>query len=91
MDPQRPIYPQRVGKKSVGLIYAMAPKNVKIDIGSMKNVSAASDLPPEGPKKKRWADLTHLAHFEELANFEDFGDFAHLADVVFFLFVGSCP
>ena len=26
MDPQRPIYPQRVKRKSVGLIYAMAPK-----------------------------------------------------------------
>ena len=33
-------------------------------------------------KKKRWADLMHVAHFEELANFGDFGDFAHLADVL---------
>ena len=38
-----------------------------------------SDLPPKGPKNESWADLTHLAHFEELANF---GDIAHLADVL---------
>ena len=53
-----------------------------LSLGTIKNESAASDLPSEGPKKKRWADLTHLAHFEELANFKDFGDFAHLADVL---------
>ena len=51
----------------------------EIDLGSIENGSAASDLPPEGPKKERWADLTHLAHVEELANFRDF---AHLADVL---------
>ena len=35
----------------------------EIDLGSIKNGSAASDLPPEGSKKKSWADLTHLAPF----------------------------
>ena len=39
----------------------------KLDLGTIKNGSAASDLPPEGPKKKSWADLTHLAHISKLA------------------------
>ena len=37
---------------------------------------------PQRVRKKRWADLTHLVHFEDLANFGDFGDLAHLADVL---------
>ena len=39
------------------------PEISKLDLGSIENGSAASDLPPEGPKKKDWADLMHLAHF----------------------------
>ena len=39
------------------------PEISKLDLGTIKNGSAASDLPPEGPKKKNWADLTHLTHF----------------------------
>ena len=39
------------------------PEISKLDLGTIENGSAASDLPPEGPKKKSWADLTHLAHF----------------------------
>ena len=35
----------------------------EIDLGTIKNGSAASDLPPKGSKKKSWADLTHLARF----------------------------
>ena len=35
----------------------------KLDLGTIENGSAASDLPPEGSKKKSWADLTHVAHF----------------------------
>ena len=35
--------------------------------GSIKNGSAASDLPPEGPKQERWGDLTHLEHISKLA------------------------
>ena len=42
------------------------------DHGSIENGSAASDLPPEGSKKKRWADLAHLAHFGNLAHFSGF-------------------
>ena len=34
---------------------------------SIKNGSAASDLPPEDSKKKSWADLTHLAHLTKLS------------------------
>ena len=34
----------------------------EIDLGSIKNGSAASDLPPEGSKKKSWADLMHVVH-----------------------------
>ena len=41
----------------------LQPKMSEIDLGSIKNGSAASDLPPEGSKKKSWSDLTHLAHF----------------------------
>ena len=41
----------------------------EIDVGSIKNGSAASDLPPEGLKKERWADLTHLVHVADLAHF----------------------
>ena len=55
---------------------------MEIDHGSIENGSAASDLPPEGSKKERWADLAHLAHFEELAEFANFADFAHLADAL---------
>ena len=43
------------------------PEISKLDLGTIKNGSAASDLPPEGPKKKSWADLTHLAHISKLA------------------------
>ena len=57
-------------------------KIIDIDHGSIENGTAVSDLPREGPKKEHWADLTHLAHFEELANFRDFRDSAHLADVL---------
>ena len=35
----------------------------EIELGTIKNGSAASDLPPEGSKKKSWSDLAHLAHF----------------------------
>ena len=38
-------------------------RNAELSFGTIENGSAASDLPPEGPKKKSWADLTHLAHF----------------------------
>ena len=68
MDPQCPIYPQRVRKRSIGLIYAMAAKKTKKKRSPIENGSAACDLPPEGPKKKSWADLTHLAHFADLAD-----------------------
>ena len=44
----------------------------KIEHGSIENGSAVSDLPPEGPKKERWADLAHLAHFGNLAHFSGF-------------------
>ena len=43
------------------------PEISKLDLGTIENGSAACDLPPEGPKKKSWADLTHLAHFADLA------------------------
>ena len=43
------------------------PEISKLDLGTIKNGSAASDLPPEGPKKKSWAVLTHLAHISKLA------------------------
>ena len=67
MDPQRPIYPQRVRKKRVGPIWRIWCISPKLSIGTIENASAASDLPPEGPKKKSWADLTHLAHISKLA------------------------
>ena len=38
-------------------------RNAELSFGTIENGSAASDLPPEGSKKKSWADLTHLAHF----------------------------
>ena len=44
------------------------PEISKLDLGTIKNETAASDLPPKGPKKKSWADLTHLAHFADLAD-----------------------
>ena len=43
-------------------------KMSKLDLGTIENGSAACDLPPEGPKKKSWADLTHLAHLADLAD-----------------------
>ena len=36
---------------------------LKLDLGTIKNGSAASDLPPEGPKKKSWADLCNGSCF----------------------------
>ena len=47
-------------------------KIVEIDHGSIENGSAASDLPPKGSKKKRWADLAHVPHFGNLAHFSGF-------------------
>ena len=44
-------------------IFNLFTKITEIDHGSIENGSAASDLPPEGPKKKKSVDLTHLAHF----------------------------
>ena len=43
-------------------------RNAELSFGTIENVFAASDLPPEGPKKKSWADLMHLAHFADLAD-----------------------
>ena len=42
MDAQRPIYPRRV-------------PNSELDFVSIENGCTAFDLPPEGPKKERWA------------------------------------
>ena len=41
-------------------IATFRPEMAEIDVGSMKNGSAASDLPPEGSKKKRWVDLRNF-------------------------------
>ena len=38
-------------------------RNAELSFGTIENGSAASDLPPEGSKKKSWADLAHLEHF----------------------------
>ena len=57
------------------------PEISEIDIGTIKNGFAASDLPPEGPKKKRWADLTHLVHFADLAELVNFGHFADVLNI----------
>ena len=38
-------------------------RNAELSLRTTENGSAACDLPPECPKKKSWADLTHLAHF----------------------------
>ena len=35
--------------------------NSKLDLGTIKNGSAASDLRPEGPKKERWVDLCKIS------------------------------
>ena len=64
MDAQRPIYPQRVRKKSVGPIAHRRPTRSKIDIGSIKNGCAASDLPPEGQKKESWAIFSKYHQIE---------------------------
>ena len=37
-------------------------RSAELSFGTIENGSAASDLPPEGSKKKSWDDLTHLAH-----------------------------
>ena len=34
---------------------------LKLDLGTIKNESAASDLPPEGPPKERWVDLCKIS------------------------------
>ena len=44
------------------------PEISKLDLRTIENGSAACDLPSEGPKKKSWADLTHLVHFADLAD-----------------------
>ena len=63
MDPQRPIYPQRVRKKN-GVPYLNGwPPISKPATGTIKNGSAGADLPPEGPKKK-W-----LGRFDAFAAF----------------------
>ena len=33
----------------------------KLDLGTIKNGSAASDLPPEGPPKERWVELNKIS------------------------------
>ena len=38
--------------------------NSKLDLGSTKNGCAAFDLPPEGPKKERWANSWRSAHLD---------------------------
>ena len=55
--------PRGSEKRALGCFMQCRSKMSKIDLGSIKNGSAASDLPPEGSKKKSWADLTHLEHF----------------------------
>ena len=37
--------------------------NSKLDLGSIENGCAAFDLPPEGPKKERWAIWLILVGF----------------------------
>ena len=73
MDLQCPIYPQRVRKKLWADLRNGGQQFSKIYLGSIKNGSAASDLPPEGPKKERWADLTHLGGFRRFRRFRAFG------------------
>ena len=34
---------------------------LKLDLGAIKNGSAASDLPPKGPQKERWVDLRKIS------------------------------
>ena len=36
-------------------------RNAELSFGTIGNGSAASDLPPEGPKKKSWAELAHIS------------------------------
>ena len=80
MDPQRPIYPQRVRKKGIGLIWCIWRISPKLSLVTIKNGSAMSDLPPEGQKKKSWADLMHWTHLTHLAHFADLADLAKISD-----------
>ena len=34
---------------------------LKLALGTIKNESAASDLPPKGPPKERWVDLCKIS------------------------------
>ena len=34
---------------------------LKSDLGTIKNETAASDLPPEGPPKERWVELSKIS------------------------------
>ena len=34
---------------------------LKLDLGTIKNECAASDLPPAGPPKERWVDLCNIS------------------------------
>ena len=36
-------------------------KMLKFYLGTIKNESAASDLPPEGPPKQRWVELSRIS------------------------------
>ena len=46
----------------------MLAKKSKIDFGSIQNGSAAPDLPPEGPKKERWAISCAYAYLDAFSN-----------------------
>ena len=63
----RPVFETRFSD-----IFNFFIKIIEIDFGSIENGSAASDLPPKGSKKKRWADLAHVAHFGILVQLSGF-------------------
>ena len=67
MNPQRAIYPQTVRKKIViakfTIFGEILQKDAKIELGTIKNESAACDLPPERARKKRV--IAKLQFFDE--------------------------
>ena len=76
MDPQRPIFPQRVPKKSWADLMHLAHFAKSKPRDYQKWIRDVRFTPRGSEKKEHWADLTHLAHFADL------GDFAHMADVL---------
>ena len=70
MDPQRPIYPQRVRKKSVGLIYAMAVKNVESRPREYQKWMCSIRFTPIGSEKRALCNFmtVRVTRFVDLAS-----------------------